>query len=360
MKKNYYSILGISEDEKKLKGKDFEKVVKPKFRKLAMEFHPDKQQGKSESEKKAAEEKFKEVQEAYEVLTNEEKRAKYDNPSMGGNMGFDFEGFGMNMDDIMSHFGGFDMHFNHRARTPKGQSQRINIGITLMEALNGGKKTIKYKRYDKCHICNGSGATKESKVETCPHCGGTGQIFRQDGAWQQISTCPHCKGKGTILTHPCHECKGNGVVLTETVLNVDIPKGVGTDFQQVIKGMGNAPLNCNGEYGDLIINFYDIKDDKFERYGDTVTCKIEVNVIDALLGCNKEIETIDGKKILTKIPNGVEDGVQLRFNGKGLPHYDNNNIIGPMIGIIKLVVPKDLSEKEIELLKELQQSKSFK
>ena len=362
MNKNYYSILGVTDDEKKLKGKEFEKVIKPKFRKLAMEYHPDKQQGKTDSEKKEAEEKFKEISEAYEILSNEDKRNKYDNPMFGSdNSTFDFGGMGF--EDIMSHFGDFNFGFGgdtRRNRVKKGSSQRITIRLSLNEVYNGCEKKIRYRRFDRCKECNGKGTTSKSKIETCNHCGGTGTVYRQSGSWQQFSTCPHCNGKGTILKNPCPHCKGNGIVETTNEITISIPKGVDEDNQQVYRGMGNAPLNCDGEYGDLIVYFSIEKSSEYERYGSTLVRTLDINVVDALLGSVVEITTIDGKKISTKIPNGVETGTQLRFSGKGLPILNNEGKYGDMIVSLKLTVPNSLTEKEKELLSELKKCENFK
>ena len=366
-KKDYYKILGITDEEKKLQGKEFEKAIKPKYKKLCLQFHPDKQQGKSEQEKKDAEEKFKEVAEAYEVLSHEDKRKEYDNPMSG----FKFEGFsGGGFEDIlrnMGGFGGFDDFFggfgnrnNRQNRVSKGQSIRINIGITLDEIYNGVKKTIKYDRYDRCPKCGGSGQNEDSRVETCSHCGGTGTLFTQNGFVQTITTCPHCGGKGTILINPCSECKGNGIIKTNNTVEFDIPKGVGNGFSFSLNGQGSAPLNCNGVYGDLLVNVSEIPHNKFVRDGNDLYFDLEIPVISGILGCDANVETIDGKKLTTKIPQNIENGTHIRFGGKGLPIYGANNKFGNMIGVVKLRMPKKYSENEKRLLEELSRSENFK
>lgn len=359
-RKDYYKILGVTEEEKKLQGKDFEKAIKPKYKKLALQFHPDKQQGKSESEKKEAEEKFKEVAEAYEVLSNSEKRSQYDNPASN----FKFDGFSGGFDDFMKGFG-FDFNFNpfgnkgNQKRVNKGQSIRISLGVSLEDIYNGVEKTLKYKRMDKCPTCGGSGKGHNSRVETCSHCGGTGQFFQQNGFVQTISTCPYCKGKGTIMINPCPTCNGNGIVETENTVKVNIPKGVMQGTQMNLQGQGNAPLNCDGIYGDLLVVFIENEHPKFERNGNDLYFMLEIPVIDGMLGCNVEVETIDGKKLSTKIAQGAEDGYKIRFGGKGMPIMNTNNF-GNMIGVIKLKMPKKLTNEEIQLLNQLKEKENFK
>lgn len=354
-RKDYYKILGVDKSATK-------DDIKKAYRKLAIQYHPDKQQGKSDKEKKEAEEKFKEIAEANEVLSDDKKRAEYDNPSSN----FKFEGFnGHGFSDFMNGFD-FDFNFNpfgnrgQQKRVQKGQSIRFNLGVTLEDIYNGAEKTLKYKRMDKCPTCGGNGKGHNSRVETCTHCGGTGQFFQQNGFVQTITTCPHCKGKGTILINPCPTCNGNGIVETETQVKINIPKGVAQGTQMNIQGNGHAPLNCDGVYGDLFIVFTEIPHNKFERIGDDLYFELKIPVIDGMLGCNVEVETIDGKKLSTKVSQGSEDGNKIRFGGKGLPVFNHDNLHGNMIGVIKLVMPKKLSEEEIELLKQLKEKENFK
>jgi len=359
-RKDYYKILGVTEEEKKLQGKDFEKVIKPKYKKLCLQFHPDKQQGKSDAEKKEAEEKFKEVAEAYEVLSNSEKRSQYDNPASN----FSFDGFGGGFDDFMKGFG-FDFNFNPfggnkgQKRVVKGQSIRISLNVSLEDIYNGVEKNIKYKRMDKCPTCGGSGKGHNSRIETCSHCGGTGQFFQQNGFVQTITTCPYCKGKGTMLINPCTTCNGDGIVPTDNTVKINIPKGAIHGVQLTMKGQGNAPLNCDGIYGDLLMVINEMPHNKFERNGNDLYFELSIPIIDGMLGCNVEVDTIDGKKLSTKIPQGTEDGNQIRFGGKGMPIM-NGNGYGNMIGVIKLKMPKTLSETEIQMLKQLKEQENFK
>lgn len=350
-RKDYYKILGVDKSASK-------DEIKKAYRKLAIQYHPDKQQGKSDKEKKEAEDKFKEIAEANEVLSDDKKRAEYDNPASN----FKFDGFS-GFDDIMNGFGfNFDFGFGNRTqqkRVQKGQSIRINLGITLEEVFNGDEKTIKYKRMDKCPTCSGSGKGHNSRVETCTHCGGTGQLFQQNGFVQTITTCPYCKGKGTMLINPCPTCDGNGIVETENTVKLNIPKGIMQGTQMTMQGQGHAPLNCDGIYGDLLFVIHEVPHNKFERNGNDLYFELEIPVIDGILGCNVEVETIDNKKLSTKIAQGTDNGTQIRFGGKGLPIM-NTQAFGNMIGIVKLKVPKSLNNDEIELLTQLKEKENFK
>lgn len=354
-RKDYYNILGITEEEKKLKDCEFEKILKNKYRKLCLQFHPDKQQGKTDKEKKESEDKFKEVSEAYEVLSDSKKRQEYDNP-MSGFSGFGGFG-GFDPFDMMSEFGFGGGR--QRQRVVKGQTMRIVVNVTLEDLFNGVNKKIKYKRQGTCKVCGGSGKNANTRIETCPHCGGTGQMFSQNGFVQTITTCPHCGGQGTKMINPCPHCNGNGLAMEEVEIDVQIPKGVQDGFQMVAQGHGGAPANGNGVFGDLIILIKEIEHSKFERHGNDLYFELEIPIIDALLGCNKEVTTIDGKRLTTKIASLIEEGTQIRFAGKGMPIYERNNQYGAMIGIIRLVMPKALNDEERQLLNDLKTKEHF-
>lgn len=355
MAKDYYKILGV---EKTATAEDIKKA----YRREAKKWHPDL--CKDETKKKEYEEKFKEVAEAYSVLSDENKRKEYDNPMSGG-ANFNFGGFGgTDFSDLFSQFGfgGFNPFGGGRPKQQvvKGQSMRIVVELTLEEIFNGVTKKIRYNHYDKCHTCGGSGKTSNSKEETCPHCGGTGSQFQQEGGWQRISTCRHCGGSGKILKNPCPSCGGDGIVMTNSEIDIEIPKGVCEGFQLALEGKGNAPKNCKGEYGDLYVLVKEKEHDKFLRDGNDLIFELEVPIIDALLGCTKEVETIDGKRLSTNIPQGVEDGTKIRFNGKGLPIYGHNGMYGNMIGVVKLVMPKSLTNEERNILNSLKEKPNFR
>lgn len=349
---NYYDILGITEDEKKLQGKDFEKVLKKKFKTIALLKHPDRNGNKSDEEKKKLEEEFKLASEAYDTLLN--RRQEYDNPSSN----FNFDGFSGGFGDFMN---GFEFDFNpfgKQKRVNKGQTIRITLNVSLEDIYNGVEKTIKYNRMDKCPTCGGSGKGHNSRIETCSHCGGTGKLFQRNGFVQTITTCPYCKGKGTILINPCQTCNGQGIVPTENTVTINIPKGIMNGIQMNMQGQGSAPVNCDGIYGDLLMVINEAPNKEFERNGNDLYVNIEIPVIDGILGCSTEIKTIDGKKLSTKISQGTEDGTQIRFNGKGMPIM-NSNRFGNMIGIIKLKMPKQLTNDELTILEELKTKQNF-
>ena len=362
-RKDYYKILEITDEEKKLHGSDFDKILKKKFRALSLKYHPDKNPGD-----KAAEEKFKDVAEAYEVLHDEDKRAKYDNPASN----FSFDGFGMDMADIFSKFSsgfGFEDIFNMNMGGPingqghynvqsKGSNIRVRIGVTLEEIFNGAKKTIRYERLEKCKHCHGTGMDEHSKRETCPVCGGTGSKFETNGRMQIITQCPNCGGSGHIITNPCKECGGSGLVRKKHELEIEIPKGAVDGMQYTITGQGNAGNGEHSVNGDLFVLFTEIENERFLRTGNNLRTPIKVPLIDTLLGCEIEIETIDGKKLKTKIPECTEDGSELMFRGYGMYDY-MTGARGDMIGVVMAIIPKKLSNEEKETLLKLKDKGNF-
>lgn len=360
MKKDYYSILEITDEEKKLQGDEFKKMVKDHFRKLGRKWHPDK--CKDESQKNEYEEKFKEIGEAYSVLSDETKRAQYDNPMSGG--GFDSTFSNFNMEDILREFGGFGngmfSHFGQRTNQPqKGRGIRLVLNVSLEDIYNGVEKTLKYKREEICHSCKGSGKTPQSIEERCSHCGGTGMIYQQVGPWQQMSTCPHCGGKGTSLKNPCPHCGGKGTELRDHEITFSIPTTIMDGGALNIRGEGHAPTNGKGEFGDVQIVIKEKQHETFFRDGYNLLQQIDVPVLDALLGCKIEVKTIDGKSLLTTIPPCSEDGTKIRFSGKGMK-LPNSNRFGDMYGIINLVMPKSLTNREKDMIRQLKEESSFK
>ncbi len=362
---DYYKILELSDSDKKLPFSEFSKKLKQQYRKLALKYHPDKQQGKSENEKKEAEEHFKNISEAYSVLSDEDKKAQYDNPVSGG-MNFDFDsafgsnfggGFGQDLESFMRNFGfGFNTQKSNQVKM--GQSIRITLALDLEEIFNGTTKQIKYKRHKICPDCNGSGMASNSKKETCQHCGGTGQTYRQSNGWQTIETCPYCKGNGYIIKNPCKKCNGHGLIESVEIVDITIPKGVNDDNQLIINGKGNSIPN--GIDGNLIVAIRTKEHSKFIRQRNDLYFILELPVIDAILGCDKVIETIDGKKLTTKIQQGITDGTKIRFANCGLPYYEHNSKFGDMYAVVKLKMPTSLSDSDIEKLKELQSKNNFK
>ena len=353
--KDYYKILGIDKNAS-------QEEIKKAYRKIAIKNHPDKNQGNKE-----AEEKFKEATEAYEILKDPEKRKEYDNPSFNFNYsGPDFNH--MDINDIMNHFrtqfdfGDFGfggMHGHTTAQQPvKGSDIRIKMNITLEDAFYGSTKKIRYKAFNKCDECGGKGLTKESTTETCPTCGGKGQIYRQVGIWQEYTICQTCGGNGTIIKNPCPKCNGQGIVRVVRETVISIPKGLMDGSQLIINGEGNAAKG-DALNGDLLVDIHEVPNNKFKRHNNDLICNIDISVIDAILGCEKEVDTIDGKKLLAKLPNGIQNGYTIKFKGYGMPIY-GTDLRGDLIGVINIKIPKQVTEEEKEILKQLQGKENFK
>lgn len=362
IKKDYYELLGLTNDDKKLPFDEFKKKLKQNYKKMALKYHPDKQQGKSDEEKKIAEDKFKEIGEAYEVLSDEKKKNEYDNP-MGFASGFDFGGssfnggFGDDIENLMRGFG-FDFGDTRKTKPRKGQSIRIVIPLSLEDIFNGITKQIKYNRNVICDDCHGTGMGKDSRKETCTHCGGTGKVFTRNGNWQTIETCPHCNGTGSIIKNPCKKCHGSGLVNISEIVEIEIPKGVFEGSQLVLNGKGNSIPN--GADGDLLVVIKEKQHDKFIRRDNDLYFQLDVPIIDAILGCEMVVDTIDGKKLTTKIQSGISNGSKIRFAKKGMPIYGSKHEFGDMYGVVNLVLPKKLSDDEIKVLKSLQGKGNFK
>jgi len=356
--KDYYSILGVAQG-----ASDAE--IKKAFRKLAAQYHPDKQTDKSDEEKKQAEEKFKDINEAYQVLSDAEKRKHYDTygtiEGMGG-----FEGASNN--DLMEMFR--RMHENMFAgfgeenfqRVAKGTNCRIALECTLEDIYNGATKTIRYKRMGKCSECNGSGS-RSGNVQTCPDCHGTGVRTRSytNGAFTQIERmpCTTCHGTGTVNTDPCPDCHGSGLVQISETVTIQIPPTARDNSYTVLEGKGNEAPNGMGECGDLIVVFrvkqhsvFGISNNNFDIY-----CKTNVNIIDCILGCEKEVSCLDGTKVKITIPQGSKENSRVVVKGKGLSNGYRN---GDMLVYVNQIMPKTLSEDEKKTLKELKNSKNFK
>lgn len=359
-RKDYYAILGVSKDAS-------QSDIKKAYRKLAIKYHPDRNPNDKE-----AEDKFKEIAEAYSVLSDETKRKEYDNPSSSFN-GPDFGG--MNVDEILRQFGfggggarggfdpfgGFGEFFGggRQQTVQKGSSIRIRTEVTLDEVLNGCHKKVRYNVLVPCPTCGGSGADGNPQYERCPHCGGTGQMFTQQGNMQIITTCQHCHGQGKILKNVCHQCGGRGIVNEVKEVEFDIPKGVFNGMQLVISGQGNFPEHNQGIRGDLIVLIAEKEHERYVRSENNLVFELSISVLDAILGCEKTVETIDGKTLSVKLPEGVEDGHKIRIKGYGLPIYGTEQR-GDMVGVVKLSIPKKINKEERELLLQLKEKENFK
>ena len=365
-KRDYYDILGVSKSASA-------DEIKKAYRKLAIKYHPDKN-----PDDKAAEDKFKEAAEAYEVLSNAEKKQHYD---QFGHAGAGQGGFGggagnMNMEDIFSQFGDifgggggspFDSFFGGGQstrggrRVARGSNLRIKVKLTLEEIAKGVEKKIKVNKQVVCQSCSGSGAKDKSSVSTCRTCGGSGAVRRVTntilGQMQTTSTCPTCNGEGSEITAKCGTCHGEGLSRGEETISIQIPAGVSEGMQLSMSGKGNAAPR-GGVPGDLIILIEEIEHETLKRDGFNIIYDLYISFADAALGASVEVPTIDGKAKL-KIDAGTQAGKILRLKGKGIPEV-NSYHRGDELIYVNIWTPKALSKEERELLEKLQTSPNFK
>jgi molecular chaperone DnaJ len=349
MSKDYYAILGI---EKSANDTDIKKA----YRKLSKEWHPDKHKGD-----KAAESKFKEINEAYEVIGNPKRRQQYDTfgsaggPGGGGFGGFDFSGFQQgdmgDLGDIFSSFFGG----GGRNRTPdnRGSDLQVRISIDFAQVVSGDKKTITIEKIVSCKECDGTGA-EGGTVSTCPDCNGTGQVTRTAqsffGVVQQSVQCTKCQGAGKIPEHPCKKCNGEGAKREKTQLTLDIPAGIDDGQTLRIASQGNAG-KLGGPAGDLFVIVQVIPDKRFVRDGTDIRSGISISVVDATLGTEVVVPTVHGSVTL-KIPAGTQPGQVMRLKSKGVPQL-NSSRLGDHYVTVRIDVPKKLSRQEKKLYEEL-------
>ena len=361
-KRDYYEVLGLS------KGASAEEIKKS-YRKVAMQFHPDRNPGD-----KAAEEKFKEAAEAYEVLSDTDKRAQYDRYGHAGmsNNGRG-PGGGMNMDDIFSQFGdifGDDLFGSFfggrrsgggpRSRGVRGSNLRVKIKLNYEEIAKGVTKNIKVKKYVSCNTCTGTGAKDRSSIQTCSTCGGSGQVRRVSntflGQMQTVTTCPTCNGEGSLVTAKCTVCKGEGRVYGEETVTLDIPAGVQEGMQLSVGGRGNAGER-GGSSGDLIILIEEEQHPELHRDGLNVAYELHISFMDAVFGLQAEVPTIDGKAKI-KIPAGTQSGKIFRLKGKGFPGV-NSYEKGDQLIHVNVWTPQHVTAEEKDLLDKLTDSPNF-
>ena len=349
-KKDYYDVLGVE------RGSD-EKVIKRAYKKLAMQYHPDRTKGD-----KAKEEKFKEIQEAYEILGDKEKRAAYDQYGHaafeqggmgGGGFGGGFSGadfgdiFGDMFGDI---FGGGG---RGRQRVVRGEDLRYDIQITLEEAVKGTTKDIQINTLAHCDSCDGTGAEKGSKVETCPSCHGSGRVRRQQGFFVTEAVCPTCHGSGKKIEKPCKSCHGEGRVHKKKNLSVKIPAGVNTGNQLRLSGEGAAGEN-GAPAGDLYVVIHVKEHHIFERDGNNLYCEVPISFSMAALGGEIEVPTLDGK-VKLKIPAETQTGKLFRMRGKGVSST-RTGYAGDLICRVVIETPVNLNQEQKELLEKLEES----
>ena len=361
-KRDYYEVLEVSKNATP-------EEIKKAYRKKAIQYHPDKNPGD-----KTAEEKFKEAAEAYEVLSDEQKKSRYDqfgHAGVGGAAGGGFGG-GMSMDDIFSHFGdifggsfgGFSgfggFGGGSRQRVNKGSNLRVKVTLTLDEILHGVEKKIKVKKYVACKHCNGSGADGGASHSTCTTCNGSGQVTRISntilGQMQTSSTCPTCGGEGKIITNKCKHCAGEGIVKDEEVISINIPAGVEEGMQLSVSGKGNAARR-GGINGDLLVLIHEEEHSELVRDGRDLLYNLFISVPEATLGAPVEIPTLEGR-VKVKVEAGTQPSKVLRLRGKGLPEV-NAYGRGDLLVKINVWIPKDLSKEEKKTMEKLAQSDNF-
>jgi len=357
-KRDYYEILGISKNADK-------NEIKKAYRKIALQYHPDKNPGDKE-----AEEKFKEAAEAYEILSNDEKKSKYDRFGHSAFEGANgFSGGGMTMDDIFSHFGdifgnfgfgGFGGSSRRGQRVNKGSDLRVKVKLSYKDILNGTTKKIKVKKQVECSHCNGTGA-KDGSFETCQTCKGNGQVIRVQntilGQMQTSSTCPACQGQGKIVKNKCTHCYGEGIIEGEEVVQVNVPAGVAEGMQMKVSGKGNAPRQ-GGINGDIIVVFEEEAHPDLMRDEDDLLYNLFISFPEAALGTSVEIPTIESN-VKIKIAPGTQAGKVLRLRGKGLPAYGSYGR-GDILVKVNVWVPQNLDKEEKKVLEKLQESPNFK
>lgn len=359
-KRDYYEVLEVAKNASA-------DEIKKAYRKKAIQYHPDKNPGDKE-----AEEKFKEAAEAYEVLSNPDKRARYDQFGHAGMSGAGgFGGGGFSMDDIFSRFGdifggGFGDFFggggrsNGGQRVNRGSNLRVTVKLTLEEIANGTTKKIKVRKYVPCEHCHGTGEKDGHSSETCPTCNGRGvhtRVVRTIlGQMQTSSTCSTCNGTGKVIKDKCTYCYGEGVVSGEETIELKIPAGVYEGMHLSMEGKGNAARH-GGINGDLLIAIQELEHPSLKRDGIDLIYNLYVSVPDAILGCSAEIPTVNSK-VKIKVDAGTQSGKVLRLKGKGLPDI-NGYGNGDLLVRINVFIPQDVTKEDKKLLEQLRESDCF-
>ncbi len=364
-KRDYYEILSVSRNATS-------DEIKTSYRKLAMQFHPDRNPGNKE-----AEDKFKEVAEAYEVLSDQQKKQVYDQYGHSGLNSTGFHGFD-NINDIFSHFGDifgsfggggsiFDEFFGgsssrqRKDRKHQGEDLKINLKLTLAEIADGAEKKIKIKKFIRCSNCSGTGANSGTGFVTCTYCSGSGEIRQVSrsifGQFVNVSVCAYCGGEGKILKDKCSVCTGSGRVKEEQTVTVQIPPGVSEGQYIPLRGDGNIGMR-GGSTGDLRIYIEELEDENFVRNEDDIIYNLDLSLIDAVLGTDILVPTLKGKAKL-KIDPGTQPGKILKMKEKGIKHL-NGYGRGDQLVIVNIYIPEKLSSKEKTIFKELSKSENFK
>ncbi len=376
-KRDYYEVLGVSKSASA-------DEIKSAYRKLALKWHPDRWVNGSDAEKKKAEENFKEAAEAYSILSDPDKRAKYDQygfaaEQMGGGAGgFDFGG--MDINDFLRNlfgggFGGFDFGGSggfggfggfgggeSQPRAARGRDIRTSVKLTLEEIANGCEKEISLERARPCPDCHGKGARSEADIKTCPTCGGQGRVRQQTrslfGVGYTIGTCPQCQGTGKIITNPCRRCSGTGLERKRELVRVRIPAGVENGMQITVRGEGHAAPH-GGENGDLLVVINEIAHPQLQRDGNNLFYTWLISVMDAMLGCEVSVPCLDGS-YKVKVEPGTQSGTVVKLRGKGLPSVQGyGRGTGDLYVKFQVWVPHKLSRSEREMLESIRNNTSF-
>ena len=375
-KRDYYEVLGV---DKKASADQ----IKSAYRKLALKWHPDRWVNGSDAEKKTAEENFKEAAEAYSVLSDPDKRARYDQygfaaDQMGGGAGgFDFGG--MDINDFLRNifgggfggfdfgggfggFGGFGGSQGQEQRVQRGRDIRTSVKLTLEEIANGCEKEISLERARPCPDCGGKGARSEADIKTCPTCGGQGRVRQQTrslfGVGYTITTCPQCNGTGKIIANPCRRCNGTGLERKREMVRVRIPAGVEDGMQITIRGEGHAAPH-GGVNGDLLVVINEIQHPQLQREGNNLFYTRVISVMDAMLGCEISVPCLDGS-YKVKVEPGTQSGTVVKLRGKGLPSVQGyGRGTGDLYVKFQVWVPHKLSRSEKETLEQMRSSDSF-
>jgi len=361
-KRDFYEILDVSKNASK-------DDIKKAYRKQALKFHPDKNPGDN-----SAEEKFKEAAEAYEVLSDDDKRARYDrfgHAGLGGAAGGGFGGQGMTVEDIFSSFGdifgdafggfgGFGGSRRSSRTVRKGSNLRVKVKLDLQEIANGAEKKIKVNKYVSCTSCDGTGAEGGSSYSTCNTCNGNGQVTRVSntflGQMQTVTSCPTCGGEGKIITNKCKKCYGEGMVKEEEVIPISIPAGVAEGMQMTVSGKGNAARR-GGVNGDLLVMIQEEQHPELIRDGNDLLYNLHISIPQASLGAAVEIPTVDSK-VKIKIEPGTQPGKILRLRNKGIPDVNGYNK-GDLLVSINVWIPKNLTKEEQKLIEKFGDSPNF-
>lgn len=361
-KRDFYEILDVPKNASK-------DDIKKAYRKQALKYHPDKNPGDT-----TAEGKFKEAAEAYEVLSNDDKRARYDrfgHAGLGGAAGGGFGGQGMTIEDIFSSFGdifgdafggfgGFGGSRRSSRTVRKGSNLRVKVKLDLQEIAKGAEKKIKVNKYVSCSACDGSGADGGSSYATCSSCNGNGQVTRVSntflGQMQTVTTCPTCGGEGKIITNKCKQCYGEGIVKEEEVIPISIPAGVAEGMQMTVSGKGNAARR-GGINGDLLVMIQEKHHPELIRDGNDLLYNLHISIPQASLGAAVEIPTVESK-VKIKIEPGTQPGKILRLRNKGIPDVNGYNR-GDLLVSINVWIPKKLTKEEQKLIEKFGDSPNF-